>query len=156
MAPILATPEKRMAPGNDNKAVFVAPHAPPVYVHPGGSEYKLTLGGYIQANLESGDVSAFEGRFGVTALKDRFRLRRARISLTGDFAEQFDFKIEGDFEQSDAAITALRTVNPGHGCDDDGDKFQSRRVFRHRHFHQLARHSGNEFESGPMEGAVRS
>ena len=30
-------------------------------------------------------------------MKDRFRLRRARINLTGDFAENFDFKVEGDF-----------------------------------------------------------
>ena len=66
-----------------------------------GSEFKLVLGGYIQVNFEDGDVSAFEGRFGQTALKDRFRLRRARINLTGDFAENFDFKIEGDFENSD-------------------------------------------------------
>jgi phosphate-selective porin len=83
----------------------------PVYVSPGGPEYKLTLGGYIQANFEDGDVSAFEGRFGLSALKDRFRLRRARINLTGDFAEQFDFKVEGDFEQSDSAITALKSVD---------------------------------------------
>jgi len=108
MAPILATPEKHVTPGNDNKAVFVAPTPPPVYAQPGGPEYKLTLGGYLQANLESGDVSAFEGRFGMTKLKDRIRLRRARISLTGDFAEQLEFKAEGDFEQSDAAITASR------------------------------------------------
>ncbi|HET9419145.1 MAG TPA: porin [Chthoniobacterales bacterium] len=86
-----------------------------VYVTPGGPEYKLTLGGFIQANFEDGDVSAFEGRFGLTALKDRFRLRRARISLTGEFAEQFDFKIEGDFEQSDAAITALKSVDLSTG-----------------------------------------
>jgi phosphate-selective porin len=110
-APVLSSPDGKAIAGNDNKAVFTEPSPPPVDVHPGGSEYKLTLGGYIQANLESGDVSAFEGRFGTTALKDRFRLRRARITLTGDFAEQFDFKIEGDLEQSDSAITALRTVN---------------------------------------------
>ena len=82
----------------------------PVYVVPGGPEYKLTLGGFIQANFEDGDVSAFEGRFGLNALKDRFRLRRARINLTGEFAEQFDFKMEGDFEQSDASITALKSI----------------------------------------------
>jgi len=82
-----------------------------VYVTPAGPEYKLTLGGFIQANFEDGNVSAFEGRFGLNALKDRFRLRRARISLTGEFAEQFDFKIEGDFEQSDSAITALKSVD---------------------------------------------
>ena len=86
-----------------------------MFIQP-ASEYKLTLGGYIQANFESGDVSAFEGRFGLNALKDRFRLRRARISLTGDYKEEFEFKIEGDFEQSDAAITALRTVNPITGA----------------------------------------
>jgi phosphate-selective porin len=89
---------------------------PPVDVHPAGSEFKLTLGGYVQGNFEGGDVSAFEGRFGLNALKDRFRLRRTRISLTGDFAEQFDFKVEGDFEQSDAAITALKSVNVTTGA----------------------------------------
>jgi phosphate-selective porin OprO/OprP len=67
------------------------------------------LGGFIQMNFEDGDVSAFEGRFGQTALKDRFRLRRARINLTGDFAEQFDFKLEGDFENSDG-LNANRTA----------------------------------------------
>jgi phosphate-selective porin len=110
-APIMAKPEQKAVAGSDNKAVFTEPTPPPVDVHPAGPEYKLTLGGFIQANYETGDVSAFEGRFGATALKDRFRLRRARISLTGDFAEQFDFKIEGDFEQSDAAITALKSID---------------------------------------------
>ena len=80
----------------------------PVYVQQRGSELKLVLGGFIQINFEDGDVSAFEGRFGQTALKDRFRLRRARINLTGDFAENFDFKVEGDFEQSDG-INSSRT-----------------------------------------------
>ncbi|MBA3961376.1 MAG: hypothetical protein H0X40_05675 [Chthoniobacterales bacterium] len=114
-APIISGGEAKPVPGNDNKTVFVAPTPPPVNVHPGGSEYKLTLGGYIQANFEDGDVSAFEGRFGTTALKDRFRLRRARINLVGDFAEQFDFKIEGDFEQSDAAVTAVNKVTLTNG-----------------------------------------
>jgi phosphate-selective porin len=73
----------------------------PVYVQQRGPELKLVLGGFIQLNFEDGDVSAFEGRFGQTAIKDRFRLRRARLNLTGDYAEQFDFKLEGDFGQSD-------------------------------------------------------
>ena len=85
---------------------------PPVYVVPRGPEIKLTLGGFIQVNFEDGDVSAFEGRFGSTALKDRFRLRRARINLTGEFAEQFDFKIEGEFENSDG-ISSSRTAFSG-------------------------------------------
>src|SRR6266513_3635679 len=84
----------------------------PVYVQQRGPEIKLVLGGFIQANFEDGDVSAFEGRFGQTALKDRFRLRRARINLTGDFAEQFDFKLEGDFENSDG-LNASRTAFEG-------------------------------------------
>lgn len=92
------------------KSVPVEENAP-VYVVPAGPEFKLTLGGFIQANFEGGDVSAFEGRFGLSALKDRFRLRRARISLTGDYAEQFDFKIEGDFEQNDSAITAISKID---------------------------------------------
>jgi phosphate-selective porin OprO/OprP len=86
-----------------------AEEKPPVYVVPRGPEIKLTLGGFIQANFEDGDVSAFEGRFGLTALKDRFRLRRARINMTGEFAENFDFKIEGDFENSDG-ISSNRTA----------------------------------------------
>src|SRR5437588_4663872 len=83
-----------------------------VYVQQSGFELKLVLGGFIQTNFEDGDVSAFEGRFGLNALKDRFRLRRARINLSGDFAEQFDFKIEGDFEQSDG-LNSSRTAFEG-------------------------------------------
>ena len=108
-APILSKSDGKAVAGNDNKAVFTEPSPPPVYAQAAGSEYKLTLGGYVQANVESGDVSAFEGRFGATALKDRIRLRRARITLTGDFTEQFDFKIEGDLEQSDGLSPSTRT-----------------------------------------------
>ena len=114
-APEISTPEKNPVSTSDHKAVFTAPTPPPVDVHPGGPEYKLTLGGYIQANFEDGDVSAFEGRFGLSALKDRFRLRRARISLSGDFAENFDFKVEGDFEQNDAAVSAISKVTDKDG-----------------------------------------
>jgi phosphate-selective porin len=85
------------------------PEKPPLLVQQRGVELKLVLGGYVQMNFEDGDVSAFEGRFGQTALKDRFRLRRARLNLTGDFAEQFDFKVEGDFENSDG-LNSNRTA----------------------------------------------
>src|SRR2546430_8270750 len=88
---------------------IVQEEKPPIYVQQRGPELKLVLGGFIQTNFEDGDVSAFEGRFGQTALKDRFRLRRARINLTGDFAENFDFKIEGDFENSDGTSPSNRT-----------------------------------------------
>src|SRR5438876_1317198 len=87
----------------------VVEEKPPMYVQTRGSEIKLVLGGFSQVNFEDGDVLAFQGNFGQTALKDRFRLRRARINLTGDFAEQFDFKIEGDFGQSDG-LNSNRTA----------------------------------------------
>src|SRR6267143_2868099 len=90
------------------KAV-VEEEKPPVFVVPRASELKLVLGGYVQINFEDGDVSAFEGSFGLRALKDRFRLRRARVNLTGDFAEQFDFKVEGDFGQGDG-LNSNRTA----------------------------------------------
>ena len=79
----------------------------PVYVVPGASELKLTLGGLLQTQYEAGDVSAFEGRFpdGPNEIHDRFRQRRARINITGEFAEQFDFKLEGEYAQSDVGIT---------------------------------------------------
>ena len=74
---------------------------PPIYVQQRGPELKLVLGGFIQVNFEDSDAFAFNGNFGQSAIKDRFRLRRARVNLTGDFAEQFDFKVEGDFGQND-------------------------------------------------------
>jgi phosphate-selective porin len=89
-----------------------APEKPPLFVQQRGTELKLVLGGYVQINFEDGDVLAFQGNFGQTALKDRFRLRRTRINLTGDFAEQFDFKIEGDFGQGDG-LNSNRTAFSG-------------------------------------------
>ncbi|HYJ04674.1 MAG TPA: porin, partial [Chthoniobacterales bacterium] len=83
----------------------------PVFVVPGASEIKLVLGGLLQTQYEAGDVSAFEGRFGSAAIDDRFRLRRMRISVTGDFAEQFDFKLEGEFAQSDTTLTVRDETN---------------------------------------------
>lgn len=79
-----------------------------VYVTPGSTETKLVLGGLVQAQFETGDVSAYDGRFPgtiTTKTSDRFRLRRARINLSGDFAEQFDFRLEGDFELNDGGLT---------------------------------------------------
>lgn len=80
---------------------------PKVYATAGASELKLTLGGFIQAQFEGGDVFAFEGRFGVGSgeIKDRFRLRRARIGVSGEYAEHFEFKLEGEFTQSDVGLT---------------------------------------------------
>lgn len=77
----------------------------PIYVVPGASEIKLVLGGLLQTQYEGGDVFAFEGRFGPGEIDDRFRVRRARINVVGDFAQHFDFKLEGEFAQSDVTLT---------------------------------------------------
>ena len=90
----------------------VVEEKPPIYVQQRGSEIKLVLGGFIQVNFEDSDAFAFQGNFGLSAIKDRFRLRRARVNLTGDFAEQFDFKVEGDFGQGDG-INSNRTAFSG-------------------------------------------
>jgi phosphate-selective porin OprO/OprP len=99
---------------SDGKTLLEKPVAveekKPVYVVQGGPELELKLGGYIQMNFEDGAVSAFEGRLpdGPNQVKDRFRLRRARVNLIGDFAEKFDFKVEGDFGVSDG-LSSSRT-----------------------------------------------
>jgi phosphate-selective porin len=107
-APLNAEKRSRFVP--DSKSAVVektetTEEKKPVYVVPGASEIKLTLGGLLQTQYEAGDVFAFEGRFGLAAIKDRFRIRRARIQITGEFAEQFDFKLEGEFAQSDEGFT---------------------------------------------------
>jgi phosphate-selective porin OprO/OprP len=92
---------------SDGKTLLEKPVAveekKPIYVVQSGPELELKLGGYIQMNFEDGAVAAFEGRFpdGPNQVKDRFRLRRARVNLVGDFAEKFDFKVEGDFGAGD-------------------------------------------------------
>ena len=83
------------------------------FVIPRGNESKLKLGGFIQANGEFGDAASFEGRFtggppltgGPNQVSPRFRLRRARIGVSGDLLEDFDFKLEGDFQQGDGLST---------------------------------------------------
>jgi phosphate-selective porin len=108
-APGSLSDEKRSHFAPDNKTYVekteLKPEPTPVYVVPNASEIKLTLGGLLQVQYEGGDVFAFEGRFASAAIDDRFRLRRARIQVVGDFAEKFDFKLEGEFEQTDTSLT---------------------------------------------------
>src|SRR5438093_13188145 len=112
---VAAVPEGRMKTNvtYDGKTyrekAIVEEEKAPIYVQQRGPELKLVLGGFVQMNIDDGDGCAFEGRVGQTAVKDRFRLRRARINLTGDFAEQFDFKVEGDFGQGDG-LNSNRTA----------------------------------------------
>jgi phosphate-selective porin len=102
-----ANGNKKPKTASDGKTLLEKPMSAeekkPVYVVQSGPELVLTLGGYIQMNFEDGAVSAFEGRLpdGPNQVKDRFRLRRARVNLIGDFAEKFDFKVEGDFGAGD-------------------------------------------------------
>ncbi|MEY2505365.1 MAG: phosphate-selective porin OprO and OprP [Verrucomicrobiota bacterium] len=112
-ASLSETKKSRFVPESKDSKSYVettVEEKKPVYVVPGASEIKLTLGGFIQAQSEVGNVFAIDGRFGSAAIDDRFRLRRARINVAGDFAEQFDFKLEGEFEQSDTAVT-VRNAN---------------------------------------------
>lgn len=77
---VAATP----APSTADRAVALAA---------AGDETKLTLGGFIQGQYENG--GAGDQRF--TGINDRFFFRRARLSVTGSFAENFDFRVEADF-----------------------------------------------------------
>ena len=67
--------------------------SPLSFVKPGGKEKSLKIGGVLQGQAEFGRQP--DARF--SGVEDRFLLRRARLTLTGAFAEQFDFKMEGDF-----------------------------------------------------------
>ena len=106
LAPVFAVPDGK-------SVVSTPPEKKPIFVVPAGPEYKLVLGGFIQGHAQFGDVSAFEGRFpGLNQVNDRFRLRRARINVSGEFAEDFDFKLEGDFGQGDG-LSSGRTAFSG-------------------------------------------
>lgn len=114
-APVPLTTEKRSHFVPDSKSTVVEhtetkEEKKPIFVVPGASEIKLVLGGLLQTQYEAGDVSAFEGRFGSGAIDDRFRLRRMRINITGDFAEKFEFKLEGEFASTDTAITVRNAM----------------------------------------------
>lgn len=62
-------------------------------VKPAGKEKSLVLGGFVQANFESGQTP--DSRF--AGLNNRFLLRRARLNASGTFVENVSFKFEADF-----------------------------------------------------------
>ena len=137
-APAPLAEEKRSHFSPDNKTNVVkkteiTEEKNPVYVVPGASELKLTLGGMLQTQYEGGDVFAFEGRFGSAAIKDRFRVRRARINLAGEFAEQFDFKLEGDFAQSDVGLTVRDATGRTLGSNSTRTAFGATDLFVNWH-----------------------
>ncbi len=59
---------------------------------PAGKEKKLSIGGYMQMQAETGDAP--DSRFPVN---DRFLVRRARLTVKGAFAEHFDFTFQSEF-----------------------------------------------------------
>jgi len=137
-APVPLAEEKRshFSPENKSAAVQkteIAEEKKPVFVVPGASELKLTLGGLLQVQYEGGDVFAFEGRFGSAAIKDRFRVRRARINVIGEFAEQFDFKLEGEFAQSDVGLTVRDTSGKTLGSNSTRQAFGGLDLFVNWH-----------------------
>jgi phosphate-selective porin OprO and OprP len=67
--------------------------APLVVAKPAGKESKISIGGYMQVNAETGGVP--DSRW--AGINDRVLLRRARLAVTGSFAEKISFKLEGDF-----------------------------------------------------------
>ncbi len=75
---------------------------------PAGKENKLKLGGYLQAHGEFG--SAPDSRY--TGINDRFLLRRARVNISGSFAENFDFRAEVDIGNNAVGATTSANWKP--------------------------------------------
>lgn len=73
-------------------------------VKPSASVPKMTLGGFIHAQAESG--GRLDSRFADD--NDRIFLRRARVATAGKFAENFDFKVELELAGTLGATSAMR------------------------------------------------
>jgi phosphate-selective porin len=63
-----------------------------IVVKPAGKEPVLKIGGLLQVQADAGDRG--DSRF--TTGDDRFYLRRARLNASGNFLEDFEFKLEMD------------------------------------------------------------
>lgn len=71
---------------------------------PAGKETKLAIGGYFQGQAEAGK----EPDLRFAGIEDRFFVRRARLNVSGNFLEHFNFKLEGDFAGTLSESTDLR------------------------------------------------
>ncbi len=85
-------------------ASSAAAQAPPATVRSSGREPTLTFGGLLQVQGEAGDRG--DSRFGTAG--DRVFLRRARLTATAKYLEEFDIRLEGDFAGSLSPATGLR------------------------------------------------
>lgn len=81
-----------------------APKAPAQEVKPAGKESKLLVGGFLQAQAESG--GRVDTRFADE--NDRAFLRRARVNVQGSFPEHFDFKAELELAGGLGAASGVR------------------------------------------------
>jgi phosphate-selective porin len=79
-------------------------------VKPAGKEKSLALGGFVHAHAES--TGAPDARY--NGINNRFLLRRARIFVSGTFAEDFSFKLESDLG---ANSISNRTALASQGTD---------------------------------------
>jgi phosphate-selective porin len=73
--------------------------APLTVVKAAGKEQKLSVGGYVQANAEFGGTP--DSRW--TGINNRVLLRRARVTVKGAFAENFEFTLQPDFGNNSLA-----------------------------------------------------
>lgn len=73
----------------------------PVFVTAAGKTKSLSIGGYLQLQGEAGDAP--DSRF---PAEDRFLIRRARLTLKGSFAEDFDFVFQSEFGSGSLGTTA--------------------------------------------------
>lgn len=71
-------------------------------VMPAGKEPKLKIGGLVQFQGEFGDAG--DSRYS-SDNNDRLRLRRVRLGVSGQFLEDVDFKVEGEFVGSGVTLT---------------------------------------------------
>lgn len=94
--------ELRRQLGLQQAAPAPAAAAQPV-VRPAGKEPRLSVGGFLQAQAESGD--RVDARFDEN---DRVFFRRARVNVQGGFAEHVDFKAEVELSGSLGAGANLR------------------------------------------------
>lgn len=79
--------------------------AAPVLVVPQGKETKLSLGGYLHLNAESG--AAADSRF---PDNDRLLLRKIRFGVKGSFAEPVEFLLQADLGNNSLNSTSAYRV----------------------------------------------
>jgi hypothetical protein len=114
------SPTASETPSRNVMAEVPAPRvaAPEPIESASSSGFDIRLSGFLQMQADAGDVSAFIGRFPQTPafvisageVKDRFLIRRARVNLAGDYAEQLDFKFELELfsgANSSARVTGI-------------------------------------------------